>query len=134
MNHFAKSTISAKQLLRWAVLFQVKAPIANLSAMSLPLQVLRSKNELSVCRFYCSTASTDTPAKATAHSFIPKKAPVLLTEATRKFFKSLLKTKEADTNVIGIMLNYHQSSSGEPRMVFSFDFVRADQLDKNDER
>lgn len=87
-------------------------------------------------RSYLSTASTGEPKKAAkkTHSFIPKKAPVSLTETTRKFFKALLKSKESDTNVVGIMLNYHQSSSGEPRMVFGFDFVRADQLDKNDER
>jgi len=68
-----------------------------------------------------------------SHAFIPRKAPLLLTETARKFFKALLKGKEDDKNVIGIMLNYHQSSTGEPRMVFAFDFVRAGQLGKNDE-
>lgn len=41
-------------------------------------------------------------------------------EKARKFFKALLESK---SDAIGIMLNYHQSSTGEPRMVFSFDFV-----------
>jgi hypothetical protein len=87
-------------------------------------------------RSYVSTPSTGEPKKASkkTHSFIPKKAPVSMTETTRKFFKALLKSKESDTDIVGIMLNYHQSSSGEPRMVFGFDFVRANQLDKNDER
>jgi len=31
------------------------------------------------------------------------------------------------------MLNYHQSTSGQPRMVFSFDFITQDQIGENDE-
>jgi len=33
----------------------------------------------------------------------------------------------------GVMLNYGQASSGQPRMVFSFDFVSKDQIAENDE-
>jgi hypothetical protein len=58
--------------------------------------------------------------KSKAHSFVPLKAPVQMTETARKFFKALLETKP---EAIGIMLKYHQSSTGEPRMVFSFDFA-----------
>jgi hypothetical protein len=56
----------------------------------------------------------------------------------RKFFKSLLQVgtappaKEEDP-IIGIMLHYDQSQTGEPRMVFSFGFVTAEQLGPDDE-
>lgn len=33
----------------------------------------------------------------------------------------------------GVMLNYNQSTSGQPRMVFSFDFVTQDQIHEDDE-
>lgn len=33
----------------------------------------------------------------------------------------------------GIMLNYEQATNGQPRMVFSFDFVAADKLSPTDE-
>jgi hypothetical protein len=57
---------------------------------------------------------------------------VALTETARKFFKSLAETKQ-EGDVAGIILNYHQSSSGEPRMVFSFDFVKTSELGPDDE-
>lgn len=69
--------------------------------------------------------------KAT-HQFVPRKAPVSLTETARKFFKSITETKQ-EGEVAGIILNYHQSSSGEPRMVFSFDFVKTSELGPDDE-
>ena len=52
--------------------------------------------------------------------FIPRKAAVQLTPKAREFFKKLL---ESDPTKKGILLDYHQASSGEPRMVFSFKFV-----------
>jgi hypothetical protein len=67
------------------------------------------------------------------HSFVPRKAPVALTETARSFFKALLDTKQEDEDVAGILLNYQQSSSGEPRMVFSFDFVKKSELGPDDE-
>lgn len=70
--------------------------------------------------------------KPKAHSFVPRKAPVNLTEKSRLFFKALL--ENASPSVAGVMLNYHQSSSGEPRMVFSFGFVKAEDVTANDER
>ena len=64
------------------------------------------------------------------HKFVPRKAAVQLTENARLFFRKLL---EANPNKAGIILNYHQASTGEPRMVFSFDFVTKDQLGPEDE-
>jgi hypothetical protein len=61
-------------------------------------------------------------------SFVPSKAAVQLTEKARKFFKLLLENPPR-SGVIGIMLNYDQSQSGEPRMVFSFSFVTAEEID-----
>jgi hypothetical protein len=66
--------------------------------------------------------------KKSRHSFIPRIAAVQLTEKARKFFKLLLENPPRD-GVIGIMLNYDQSQSGEPRMVYSFSFVTAEEID-----
>jgi hypothetical protein len=66
------------------------------------------------------------------HKFIPQKAAVSMTPRARNFFRALL-DNSSNPDVVGILLNYHQSSSGEPRMVFSFDFCRADQLSPLDE-
>jgi hypothetical protein len=63
---------------------------------------------------------------------IPRKAAVQLTDKARQFFRLLLE-KPPRPNVVGIMLNYDQSATGEPRMVFSFDFVTGDQIDAQDE-
>lgn len=61
--------------------------------------------------------------------FIPRKAAVELTETSRTLFKKLLENTSKD----GILLNYNQSSTGEPRMVFSFSFVNKDELHEQDE-
>ena len=37
------------------------------------------------------------------------------------------------TDVVGVRLNYKQSRTGEPRMVFTFDFVTKEELDADDE-
>ena len=60
--------------------------------------------------------------------FVPRKAAVQLTDRARKFFQLLLKDPPRK-NVVGIMLNYGQPKSGEPRMVYSFDFVTAEDID-----
>lgn len=62
--------------------------------------------------------------------FIPRKAAVKLTEKARTFFKALL---ENNPQKDGIILNYQQASSGQPRMVFSFGFVSRDQMSVEDE-
>jgi hypothetical protein len=56
---------------------------------------------------------------------------VQITDKARNFFKSLLEVSKPD--IVGVMLKYDQSKSGEPRMVFSFDFVRAEDLSPDDE-
>jgi hypothetical protein len=62
--------------------------------------------------------------------FVPRKAAVQLTEQARIFFKRLL---EANPEKAGVSLNYHQASSGEPRMVFSFSFALSEELSPEDE-
>jgi hypothetical protein len=69
-------------------------------------------------------------SKRKKSKFIPRKAAVKLTEKTRTFFKTLL---ESNPDKDGIMLNFQQPMSGEPRMVFSFGFVTKDELSEEDE-
>mmetsp|Transcript_15358 Transcript_15358/g.33193 ORF Transcript_15358/g.33193 Transcript_15358/m.33193 type:complete len:232 (+) Transcript_15358:119-814(+) len=82
--------------------------------------------------------------KRQRRKFIPRKAAVALTPKAREFFQSLLEgvtsthdskpqSKEEKDPVIGIQLTYTQSTSGEPRMVFGFSFLRASTLHPNDE-
>ena len=53
-----------------------------------------------------------------------------MTESARELFVKLL---ESQPDKDGILLDYHQSSSGQPRMVFSFRFVKKDDLHEQDE-
>jgi hypothetical protein len=62
--------------------------------------------------------------------FVPRKAAVQMTETARELFLRLLQSKP-DRD--GILLDYHQSSSGQPRMVFAFRFVTKEDLDDHDE-
>ena len=63
--------------------------------------------------------------------FVPRKSAVQLTDTARNLFIKLLESKP---DKHGIILDYHQSSTGEPRMVFSFRFVqKEDDLSENDE-
>jgi hypothetical protein len=71
-----------------------------------------------------------TKTKRKKKIFLPRKAAVQMTEKARTFFKKLL---DMNPEKAGVMLNYGQSSSGEPRMVYSFDFVSKEQLDPQDE-
>ena len=61
---------------------------------------------------------------------IPRKAAVELTEKARIIFQKLLDNQPTKE---GILLNYTQSATGEPRMVFSFSFVSKEELDEQDE-
>jgi hypothetical protein len=61
---------------------------------------------------------------------IPRKAAVELTEKARTLFQKLLDNQPTKD---GILLNYKQSATGEPRMVFSFSFVSKEDLDDQDE-
>jgi hypothetical protein len=71
------------------------------------------------------------PKKKKKKVFIPRKAAVTLTEKARKFFRLLLENSPDET--IGIMLHFDQSKTGEPRMVFSFDFVTLEGIGPDDE-
>jgi hypothetical protein len=83
-----------------------------------------------------SSASAPTPTttkkKRKKKVFIPRKAAVSMNEKTRKFFKLLLENAPRK-DIIGLMLHYDQSKTGEPRMVFSFGFVTAEELGPDDE-
>lgn len=77
-----------------------------------------------------STSSTRTKR------VVPRKAPIKFTPRARKFFKSLLeqKTQKSENDrTVGIMLKYQQSQTGEPRMVYTFDFVNQNQISNRDE-
>lgn len=77
-----------------------------------------------------SSSSSSNKRRKKKSKFIPRKAAVQLTEKARTLFKRLL---ESNPSKDGILLNYQQSSTGEPRMVFSFSFVTKDQLVEEDE-
>jgi hypothetical protein len=78
-----------------------------------------------------STSSPTTPNRRRKgkKEFVPRKAAVELTEPARLFFKRLL-SHPPRAEIIGILLNYDQSTTGEPRMVFSFSFVTADDIER----
>jgi hypothetical protein len=77
-----------------------------------------------------STGETKKKRKGKKHNFVPKKAAVTMTKQAREFFRKLVAMKPEKA---GIILNYDQSKTGEPRMVFSFDFVSKEQLHPRDE-
>jgi len=66
------------------------------------------------------------------NTYIPRKAAIQLTPRARKFFKGLLE-HATNPDTVGIMLMYRQSSTGEPRMVFTFDFVTKSDVGQDDE-
>jgi hypothetical protein len=74
-------------------------------------------------------ATTITKGKRRRKEFIPRKAAVELTEQARLFFQRLL-SNPPRAEIIGILLNYDQSTTGEPRMVFSFSFVTAEDIER----
>ena len=63
---------------------------------------------------------------------VPLKPAVDVAPKARQFFIQLLRDPPRP-EICGVRLSYKQASSGEPRMVFSFEFVTPDQLDKFDE-
>mmetsp|Transcript_7232 Transcript_7232/g.9188 ORF Transcript_7232/g.9188 Transcript_7232/m.9188 type:complete len:235 (-) Transcript_7232:278-982(-) len=77
-------------------------------------------------------SSSESKSKS-KHHFMPKKAAVKLTPKARTTLKSLLQNGPNDPNIIGIMLKFQQSNTGQPRMVFNFEFVRRHQIEENDE-
>lgn len=64
--------------------------------------------------------------------FVPLKPAVNITPRAQQFFLKLLHDPPRPT-ICGVRLNYDQSSSGQPRMVFSFSFVTPEELDGMDE-
>jgi hypothetical protein len=78
-----------------------------------------------------SSSSNTTNKKRKRRKFVPRKSAVQLTDTARDLFIKLLQRKP---DKHGIVLDYHQSSTGEPRMVFSFRFVqKKEELSENDE-
>eukprot|EP00521_Asterionellopsis_glacialis_P008081 CAMPEP_0195288546 /NCGR_PEP_ID=MMETSP0707-20130614/5177_1 /TAXON_ID=33640 /ORGANISM="Asterionellopsis glacialis, Strain CCMP134" /LENGTH=151 /DNA_ID=CAMNT_0040348435 /DNA_START=400 /DNA_END=855 /DNA_ORIENTATION=- len=55
--------------------------------------------------------------------FIPSKAPVALTPASREFFKRLVENTQKH-----VLLEYQMSQTGEPRMVFTFTLLTEEEL------
>ena len=72
--------------------------------------------------------NTSSKSKKSRRTFVPRIAAVLLTEKARLFFKKLL-DNPIRPDIVGIMLNYDQSKSGEPRMVYTFQFVADNDID-----
>ncbi len=75
-----------------------------------------------------SRSETSTKTKKRRRTFVPRIAAVQLTDKARMFFKQLLENPMRP-DIIGIMLNYDQSKSGEPRMVYTFKFVTHNDID-----
>ena len=73
-------------------------------------------------------SNISTSSKKRRRTFIPRIAAVQLTEKARAFFKKLL-DHPIRPDIVGIMLNYDQSKSGEPRMVYTFQFVTNNDID-----
>ena len=65
-------------------------------------------------------------------SLVSRKDPVEITDLGRNFFITVLKTTSRP-DIAGVMLRYQQHSSGDPRMVFSFDLVTSEDIHKLDE-
>ena len=76
--------------------------------------------------------SSQPKRRSRPRTFVPRKAAVTLTEQARLFFKQLL-ANPPRPDIIGIQLLYQQSSTGEPRMVYSFRFVTAANVTAQDE-
>ena len=87
--------------------------------------------------FTSSATEATSSSNLKKRKIIAQKAPVKLTPKARKFFKGLLEVQtqknNKDNEIIGIMLKYQQSKSGEPRMVYTFDFVTQKDLSNRDE-
>jgi hypothetical protein len=77
-----------------------------------------------------TTTKTNPHQRKKRSKFIPRKAAVQLSERSRSLFQKLL-ASQPDKD--GILLNYHQSSTGEPRMVYTFQFITKDELVEEDE-
>lgn len=76
------------------------------------------------------TANSTAVRRKSNRKFVPRKAAVKLTEKARTLFQKLIENHPTKD---GILLDYKQSSTGEPRMVFSFSFVSKDELHERDE-
>jgi hypothetical protein len=135
----------------------VRQPASRLSTRFAPFSTLPTNNSLIIkgeqlqkgqqdtaLRYFSNTqpllqasspfSGTDgavkTAPKRKKSKFMPRKAAVKMTEKTRTFFKTLL---ENNPDKDGVLLNYTQPASGEPRMVFAFGFVTKDELSEEDE-
>jgi len=73
--------------------------------------------------------NTRSVPRKSSKKFVPRKAAVKLSEKARTLFQKLLENHPTRD---GILLDYKQSSTGQPRMVFSFSFVSKDELHERD--
>ena len=77
-----------------------------------------------------STKMKKETKRRTLSKFIPRKAAVAFTDKARNLFKKLLENRE---NKDGILLKLQQSTTGQPRMVFTFGFAKLNEIGKQDE-
>lgn len=108
---------------------------ATIPQQSALFSLQQQRSFVSASTIHSAAAGGDTadkPTKKRKRKFLPPKAAVKLTPKARKFFKALLE-RPSRPDIVGIMLNYSQASSGQPRMVFSFDFTTQDQITEQDE-
>ena len=115
------------------IVFQTTTPLLQGD----DFRIMHDREEHTTIRFFSSTTTASAAPDNNNNikgkkrrKYIPRKAAVELTEQARTFFKKLLK---ANPEKAGIMLHYQQATSGQPRMVFSFDFVTKDGLGQSEE-
>ena len=97
-------------------------------------------------RFYSNTTTLqlqEKPTTPTQHRRRPlrsEKPVIQLTPKARTFFQRLFSQVQPEDTmtpssdpILGFRLLYQQSQSGQPRMVFSFDFARGNQIGPMDE-
>jgi hypothetical protein len=88
---------------------------------------LREKSPFDPSSTTSTPSAPTTKAQKKLRSFVPRKAAVNLSDKSRTLFKRLLENPSRP-EIVGVLLNYDQSGTGEPRMVFSFSFVTKEDL------
>lgn len=113
-----------------------QTPMVQSPSFSSTTKTVQIDNKMFQCKDSTSEhrIRTCTPFQRRTFKFVSPKAPVNLTPSSRQYFKKLLSLKTSSSpDIIGVMLKYQQSLSGEPRMVFTFEFVREKDLEEDDE-
>ena len=130
LTHTDKSLFKPNTSSRFSHLEPLRIGALQSTIKTTPLRRVASSSSSSSPFAHGGHGGQTTKRKKKKKQFVPRKAAVALTEQSRTFFRKLL---ENNAQVDGIILKYEQSSTGEPRMVFSFDFVKLEQLQEGDE-